>query len=293
MGNINEYGKDRNEYLGAYDIASILGVNPWSTALKVYNVKKGIEPPDEPNIAMTLGIKLENYIKELYEKESGLKVNRGIFAVHPDYNYICGSLDGTIDDDIVVDYKSTTSKSCLHMQLSEIYKIQGNLYMGLTGRKKCEFAVLYLDTKKFFIIKIDFDKDYYDFLISEAVSFWNNHIIANVPPAPSTNQELSAKFSRAISGSTIEASADILTAIAEISSIKEQIKALEKQKDANEFIIREAFGNNEVMTSNNKVIATYKNSARNTIDTEALRRECPEIATRYQVTKSTRTLLLK
>ena len=69
---------DRRKYIGSSDVAAILGISPWRTALDVYLDKT--QPPVEEKLdpgrarAMTRGKRMEPYVIDLLAEETGLPV---------------------------------------------------------------------------------------------------------------------------------------------------------------------------------------------------------------------------
>ena len=70
--NHDEWLKRRFESIGASESGSILGINPWKTAVDVYyeKVDRVTDFPD--NLNMWLGRELEPVIKKRFEEESEL-----------------------------------------------------------------------------------------------------------------------------------------------------------------------------------------------------------------------------
>jgi putative phage-type endonuclease len=87
----------RNLGIGASDAASILGVNPWKSALMLYLEKVGLTPPTvEESERMRWGHRLEEPIAEAYADETGrLVTDPGDFAIiqHRDLPFLQATLD--------------------------------------------------------------------------------------------------------------------------------------------------------------------------------------------------------
>jgi putative phage-type endonuclease len=92
--------KARKRVLTASDMAAVLGLNPWKSALDVYLDKQGPSEPREDNDAMWWGRHLEGKIAEAYSdgKYSGRPIRRVgkhkyVLLVSRKYPYLAATLD--------------------------------------------------------------------------------------------------------------------------------------------------------------------------------------------------------
>jgi len=83
----------RRSGLGSSDIASICGVNPYQSALDIYNTKTGFSEEQEPNVFMMRGKKYETEAREMFESIHG-KSYPAINIEHDEFGYFKASLDG-------------------------------------------------------------------------------------------------------------------------------------------------------------------------------------------------------
>lgn len=90
----------RRDLITGTDIATVLGLNPYSTAYSLALEKKGKLPPREESDATWVGKQLEPTILALFSRKMNRKVrpNRTIYA-HPDHLWAGGTPDGFTDDD--------------------------------------------------------------------------------------------------------------------------------------------------------------------------------------------------
>ena len=97
----NEWLAYRKKGIGGSDIASILGLNPYRSALALYSEKIDEEiQPEEENIAAELGLELEPFLARKFEK--WIKKHENLDVVlerepyilqHPQYEYMLVNLD--------------------------------------------------------------------------------------------------------------------------------------------------------------------------------------------------------
>lgn len=128
-----EWHEARKGKVGGSSVATILGLNPWRSALTEYYIARGeYEPDNSVNISMRLGTKLEAPILEIFDEDhpeldvytTGTYGN-DVYTINPDGLY--QKADGTwglIEIKYSRDYMREVP---LH------YKAQTNLYMGLLG----------------------------------------------------------------------------------------------------------------------------------------------------------------
>lgn len=131
-----EWHEARKGKVGGSTVATLLGLNPWRSALTEYYIQRGeYEPDDSVNMSMRLGTKLEAPILEIFAEEhpeltiytTGTYGN-DIYTINPDAVYQDADGNwGLIEVKYSRDYMREVP---LH------YKAQTNLYMGLLGVKQ-------------------------------------------------------------------------------------------------------------------------------------------------------------
>ena len=103
-------GRNPQFVIGASDAATVLGVNPYKTPLRLYYEIQGLVDRDPPNLAMKRGTLLEPVVMQIWVEESG----QGVVECLPmlmsiEYPYIAASIDGVTDDgQAIVEIKTTT-----------------------------------------------------------------------------------------------------------------------------------------------------------------------------------------
>jgi putative phage-type endonuclease len=177
---------DRTTYIGATDIAAIVGVSPWAAPIDVYRAKvEGIDK-DAGNAAR-LGLLLEPIIVEEYERQEGVKTRRLNEVTHRAYPWLKGH-----PDRIVVGQPGIMdAKAYLHSQrewgepgtadVPPHVTVQMQVYMGLMGRAWAD-VVLFSGSLPLKVYRVPADPVLYDQLVAVAVEFWERHVLLRVPP---------------------------------------------------------------------------------------------------------------
>lgn len=98
----------RRHGLGASDAATVLNMNPWKSATKLWAQKIGLIPEDPENEKMREGKRLESEAIDLYEIQSGIKMLRKTRPfLHKKYPFLFASMDG-----ISFDYEHAVEVKC-------------------------------------------------------------------------------------------------------------------------------------------------------------------------------------
>ncbi len=176
--------RDRKTYLGSSEMSAVLGLNPWMTRSDLYYSKiEGTQK--EESEAMKWGTLLEPVIiKEFlnvinYDDWHAVQQH----AQHDKHDFIAGTADALLRDELI---EVKTTGDFVHRKWKEAiplhYQIQCQFLMGLHFVYKTHFVVLIAgQTLRHYTL--DFDQAMYEKIITEAVSFWNDHILTQTPPS--------------------------------------------------------------------------------------------------------------
>lgn len=283
----DEWLQWRRKGIGGSHAAAILGLNPYMSAFDVYAEIKGLAPEQPDNEAMRQGRDLEDYVASRFTEATGKSVRkRNAILQHPEHPWLIGNIDRVVvGEDAGVECKTTSvlNKSRFAQgKFPPIYYVQCVHYMALTGADRWYLAVLVLN-KGFHVFTIERDESEIEALIEAEKAFWENHVLANIPPTPdgteSTSEVIKAMFPAARDREEIalfghedkmrlyldlKALADDYGKQAE--AIKQEIQL--EMKDAE---IGRAAG----------YIVTWKNQTRQTLDTKRLQAEKPDLYKQY------------
>lgn len=265
-----EWLLSRQEGIGGSDIGAIIGVNKWSSPLRVYLSKK--EPPreieDENSIErMFWGNALEDVVARTFaermnEEGKDFKVTKSNATWGlEEIDWARASLDRLIYSKErgrgILEVKTTSAYGKDEWENSKVpdsYMAQLQWYMGILNIKWGYFAVL-IGGQKLLIKEVEFDQEIFDNLLEAGKDFWENNILKNNMPAPSGNdtdetwvkEQTGSSDSRykieELSGATDEQIKDWLEK-------KELEKAVIKERKAVEQQIKLKFGTAEKMLTN-------------------------------------------
>lgn len=244
--------KARKQGLGGSDIAAILGLSPWKSAVDVYLDKTGQTPDSEMNEAMLWGTILEDVVAKHYADTSGNKVQRvGSIMRHPQHEWMIGNIDraivtpgsrarfdgarllgaeGLLEVKTASAYKSGDwGREDDEDAIPTQYAAQCMHYMAITGMAWCDIAVL-IGGQKYIAKRIERDEDTIKGMIERAEEFWFKHVVANVPPEPKTGADALKLFPQD-SGRIVEANPKTIELLGRAQELKAQIKSLEEELD--------------------------------------------------------------
>lgn len=187
----DEWLEARRNGIGGSDASAILGLNPYSSPLRIYldKIGKGDEP--ETNEAMRQGTDLEEYVAKRFTEETGKKVKKCNKILQSfDRPFMLANVDRLIvGEDAGLECKTTSPFSKFKFEEGEInphYYWQSVHYMAVTGAKKWYVAVLVLG-KAFHVFEVARNEDEINKLVVAEFDFWHQHVMKKVPPLPTGN----------------------------------------------------------------------------------------------------------
>lgn len=269
--NRNDWLAERRNGLGGSEVAAILGFDSYTSPFKVYWDKITPSADRKPSVAMLRGITLEPLIIKLFQDANPdfqIDYNPNTYTLYVDDNnpWRRGTPDAEYLSDIsipgIVECKSTSGNN-QHIWYNGIptkYKIQTVYYQNLVEVEEGYIAYLIDDT--FLYGEVKATPEYRQMIYNAADKFWAEHIMKQVPPEPTTLDDIKHAYMDTIRGSIMEASAEFVDRLAMYSSKKDVVKTLEFElKSARleleelEKLIRDDFGRHEFATWEGEVVA--------------------------------------
>jgi putative phage-type endonuclease len=138
---------ERSSYIGASEVAAVIGASPWQTPVEKWQEKTGRIGTTEGNEAMEWGLLLEPLILAEYERRQGVTVERRQeFSRHPIYPFMGATLDGVTGSKLVE--VKTTSAFAKDFgdedddAIPDHYRVQVHAQMAVTGLAQADLVVL-------------------------------------------------------------------------------------------------------------------------------------------------------
>lgn len=284
----HEAAPDRKSYLGGSDISAIVGADPYASPLTVYERKLGLAPKDEPTSAMLRGIFFEDGVAKWYaRREDKYLGSEGVTPPHPFFPFLRGNYDRLVLEGksnsqpvAVLECKTANMRQAhkwgdpddLQKKVPVNYYLQATYYAGLLGLSRFVIAAYLAWKDDLAVYGFDLDQSTFDALVEAGARFWNDHVLAGVPPPPelgrSTQDDLVRLYPEG-SGEIVEAPDAVLgmweAAEAAYRKKKEAEAVLQEFKVACQFVAGDAsavrFPDGVVKIQDKKGVPRYKDLA--------------------------------
>lgn len=189
--------EERRNSIGASEVPTVLGLNPWDTPLQLALRKRGELPDKEETEAMRMGRKLEPVIAELYEEETGRKTEDvGAYAIqrNPDHPHVHATLDRIVRTHPGKDGDLQIKTVGAHMA----HHWEGMVPLYVQAQVQCEMAVAKLSWgsvaaliggQRFVWQDIERNDKFIVYMVAEIETFWVMIQRGDLPEAGATDRE--------------------------------------------------------------------------------------------------------
>ena len=294
-----EWLRLRKTGIGGSDAGAICGLNPYSSAIHVYNEKTDKEIHDLDNESMRQGRDLEEYVAKRFMEETGLKVRRSNMMYRNKENpFMIADVDRlVVGEDAGLECKTASAYSADKWKDGEIppqYLIQCYHYMAVTGKRVWYLAVVILG-RDFKYQKITWDDEVIKNLISIEKQFWKEYVEKEIMPEPDgskiCDEVLNRYFHTAKKASTVELQGfdEKLKRREEVLQLMEKLE--KEQKQIEQEIKLYMKDREQAFSQGYKV--SWSNVDTSRIDTKRLKEEEPELYKKFLKVTSSRRFTIK
>ena len=188
-------GLDREEWLryrkrglGGSDAGAVCGLNPYRTAMQVYDDKTTDATEETDNEAMRQGRELEDYVARRFMEAAGKKVRRANFMYYDEENpFMLADVDRMIvGENAGLECKTASPYLADRWKNGEIpvsYQIQCYHYMSVCNADAWYIAVVIFG-REFKYYRIERDEEVISDLRQIERNFWESHILKRILPEP-------------------------------------------------------------------------------------------------------------
>ena len=257
---------ERRKGIGGSDVAAIVGLSPWVTALDVYEQKLGLVPPVETTEAMYWGTMLEPAIRQAYSDRTGFAVEKPEKPfVHPKYTFMRANLDGlVINDNRIAEFKTASTSHGWGEpgtdEIPEYYLTQVQHYMAVTDKPVCDVALL-VAGRDFSVYTVEADKELQEQLIEIEAEFWDK-VQKHIPPEPATYEEFQRIRKQKFPASgCLEADEEVIQTVREYLQADDEEKAITARMGELKKRIAELLGDNNAFMLNGKKLVSWRRGA--------------------------------
>lgn len=297
-----DWQQKRKEFIGASEIPTILGLNPYKSPYQLWLEKTQRETPDEENQHTRRGQLLEQAVADYFEKDTGSRIIKSsakdVIYIHKEHPFIGGTPDRFYypkekDGKRVLECKTTMK------QVDEIplpWYVQLQVYLGLTGTD--QGAIAWLSSHfgfKFGNVSLDFDDSTYALAIQAAVNFYTEYWQKDMPPKATTVADVQKMFRQHSEGKLKEVNSDMYEKHRRLAMLKQEANELDGQIKSIEEEIKLQYADFEGMTYGGEVISTWKTTKEiKKFDKAGFQKQHPDIYNQFvKVEPGQRRFLIK
>ena len=291
--------KARKKGITGTDAAAIMGLNPYSSAFKIYQDKINPDVEMYDNERLRQGRDFEEYVARRFSEETGLKVRRAnaIFQSeeHPfmlaDFDRLIVGENAGLECKTVTPYASSNWKDGnvpLH------YLLQCQHYIAVSGADKWYIAGLILG-EGLVIHEIQRDEELIQNLITIEKRFWEENVLANVMPDPDGTKACREQIAKMYFKGDNLATVDLLgfdDALKRREELVQLIDKLDKEKSAIDQKIQLELQDSCFGTTNDFRVSWVPTETKR-LDTKKLKEEHPDIYDEYTKNIKSRRFLVK
>jgi putative phage-type endonuclease len=278
-----EWLEERRASVGASEVAAVMGLSRFNTALDIYKGKHGVDNDFDPVLAF-IGHQSEPIIHAWVERFSGVPVDleQGWMARSTEVPCLHASFDRVSYDPFTTWQFKTAHQFAGHHWDEGIptdIRVQVQAEMFVAGTQRAA-VVVWIGGREFRLFWETRDEEFIrEHMIPAVVEFWQG-VQEGRPPAPSTLAEVNAEWPS--EDLSIEASETALEAIERRAVLLSDIKAQEEEADALKLVIAQYMGAADTLTHQGRKVLTFKSQrGRMSFDRAALETDHPEIVAAY------------
>lgn len=296
----------RKDGIGASEVATIVGLNPWETPYQLWRRKIGLDAPKQENFAMKAGHYLEDAVAQFWHDETGndiikssvedfMFVNEAkpYLRVSPDRTYWLKDMPRNDYNKGILECK-TTQMSIDAEDLPKHWFVQVQMNLGVAELEQGSLAWL-CSGREFGYKNLAFVPDFFAWLVEEVDKFWIDNIQGKQEPTAANVQDILLKYNRHTDGKIVEVNDEIFAAYQDLKAVKDELSAIEEQKASLEEKIKMGFGDAEAISYGGQTLATWKAPKQSSkFDAKAFTAAHPDLAKEFTIpTQGARRFLLK
>jgi putative phage-type endonuclease len=296
----------RRTGIGGSDLGAIVGANRFKSAYEVWLEKTGRVPDRDlsDSDAVFFGQADEASVTERFAYRTGYRIAnpRALFR-DTKRPWLLASPDRLMWDDNerpgVLEVKTAghfAADDWTDGQVPESYELQTVHYAGLLG---LDYGVLAcrIGGQKMVMPppRIEVDAEYVEFCQKVATDFWHDHVLADEPPPPDSSEacaDVLSKLWKAEPDEQADVGEEGLEWAKAYRLAHREIKRYEEMKKLAGNHLRALLGPKTIAISGGRKVATWKESSPSKFDQESFERDHPDLAAKYRITTTRRTLLV-
>lgn len=282
-----EWLRLRKSGIGGSDAGAICGVNPYSSAMKIYKDKISDDTEELNSEAVRIGNDLENYVARRFMESIGLKVRKSNFMYRSvEHPFMIADVDRLIvGEDAGLECKTASAYQSEQWADGKIplhYIMQCYHYMAVLNKKTWYIAAVILG-REFTYRKLVWDDELVSHLIKVEEDFWNNHVTKGVMPHPDGSKVCDEVIQQYFHTAKKESSIQLVGFDDKLKRREEILRCIAELQEEQKRIEQEVklfMKDNESADSENYHVS-WKNIDSTKLDTKRIRLEMPELYADY------------
>lgn len=288
----------RKQGIGGSDAGAVCGLNPYRTAMQVYQDKTTEETEKIDSEAMRQGREFEEYVAKRFTEAAGKKVRRANAMFYDEaHPFMLADIDRmVVGENAGLECKTASPYMADKWEDGKIplsYQIQCYHYMSVCNADAWYIAVL-IYGREFKYYRLERDEQVIDDLIRIEQDFWENYIQKRVVPSPDgskTADSVIAEYFKKATAETVPLHGfdDKLKRRQELMEVMERMETEKRQIEQE---LKMYMGESEY-AENGQYRVSWKSVAANKLDAKKLKVEQPEVYRKYCRQSTSRRLLIK
>lgn len=260
----DQWLEERRHSIGASEVSTVLGLNPFDTPLQLALRKRGDIPDKEETEAMRMGHKLEPVVAELYAEETGRSVqDLGQYVIqrNPEHPFLHATLDRLVrtacymhtDGEKRVgdlQIKTVGAHMAHHWEEAVPLYVQAQVQAEMATAKLGWGSVAALIGGQRFLWKdIERNDKFILYMVAKVETFWAMIQKGDLPEAEATdNEALRLLYPQHDPGKTIELSCEGHDLDLEFDLVKSELARYKERKEKAEAQLKQMMGDAEYGT---------------------------------------------
>jgi len=279
-----EWLEERRRSVGASEVAAVMGMSRFSTALDVFKAKHGIDNPMDAERAFW-GHQAEPGLQLWVERFSGVDVRLqpGFMARSVEVPFVHASFDGVSYDPFTTWQMKTAHEYTAHHWDEGIptdIRVQVQAEMFVAGTQRAAVVVQIGGVRGRLFWERRDERFIRDHMLPAVTEFWQ-HVQTGQPPLPSTLAEVAEVFPTE-KGTEAVLSESAFETLERITVLGSDIQAQEAERDALKVALAEFVGAAETLTYDGRPVATWKTQkGRASFNKRAFEDDHPDLAAAY------------
>ena len=279
------WAEERRLSVGASEVAAIMGLSPYDTALDVYLHKQGVDKHFDPVLSYS-GHASENVVEGWIREFSGLNINPlpGFMARSTEWPFLHASFDRVTEGPFLTIQIKTAAQYAGHHWDEGIptsIRVQVQTEMAVAGTPRA-LVVVWIGGREYRTYWEARDERFIlEHLIPTVQQFWDGNVRAGVPPLPSTLAEVNAIETVV---SELELSGEAFDILERITVLNSDIQTQSAERDALKVALGQYVGAADTLTFEGRKVATWKSQkGRMGFDKAGFAAEHPDLLAEFTV----------